>query len=573
MIMSKKLIKNRQFNVGIVESYKAKSEDKGHGIDSPILGEFFVKGMTVENTISQNRTKYPTEAWSQRNAFGSGGKFLDESGKLKPATLFGSVDHPTDDRAELLLSEAAIAWYDVKRNDDGSWDGKADVLNNPQGKIVKTFLEYAKERGGSGLLGVSSRALGETRLEESSDGQYESIVPESFELMSFDFVYNPSFQTATAVLNESAKGGRKTLTESIKALAKEDEEHADVYNKVIEDLEQRSKEKSTKKESKTVDQAKKEYYKTLRAKEKDLYNALYDLEEMSEEDFKKEYGQVDKAKVEKNMKAEYEEVLAEIQKLKEPKVENRKEDNMPKEKINEKKVTEAKMYNIELPKDKAKKLAQALKDENIYYEPSSAGDLIHFEIKCDETQKEAIEKFLQTISESVEIIKESTYVINEENKTIGDFVDEAKEKEKDLFGEEDEDSDEDSEGEEEDEDLEELEAEEEEDLDGEEEEDSEEDLEEEEELSVEDQIKELRDLVQQLVDFLMPVEDPEAELLDDDLEGELSEEEDDLELEDSEGEEDSEEDGELLGLEELTDEDLDDLTDEELEALLDNIED
>ena len=94
------------------------------------------------------------------------------------------------------MQEAAIAWYDINRNEDGSWDGSAHILNNPQGRIVKTFLDYAKQFGGGDLLGVSSRALGESMMSESNGEQVEAIVPDSFELMSFDFVYNPSFQTA-----------------------------------------------------------------------------------------------------------------------------------------------------------------------------------------------------------------------------------------------------------------------------------------------------------------------------------------------------------------------------------------
>lgn len=117
-MMNKKLIKQTNYNVGIVESYKA--TEKSHNIENPIVGSFSVKGMTVENAISQNRTKYSGEVWAQPTAFGKGGKFIDESGKLRPSTLFGSVDHPIDDRAELLLNEAAIAWYEVKRNGDGS---------------------------------------------------------------------------------------------------------------------------------------------------------------------------------------------------------------------------------------------------------------------------------------------------------------------------------------------------------------------------------------------------------------------------------------------------------------------
>lgn len=287
--MSMKIIKETRYNVGIVESYKKTKE--GHNIDHPVLGTFSVKGMTVENMVSQNRTRYSEAVWSQPTSFGRGGKFIDENGKLKPASLFGSVDHPTDDRAELLLTEAAIAWYDVKRNPDGSWDGSADILNNPQGKIAQTFLEYAKMRGGSSLLGVSSRALGESVTEETADGYVEAIVPESFELMSFDFVYNPSFQTAVARLNESAKSGKKLkpLTESIKALAEEDEENAKYYEEFAENLEEEANSVDKMIESSVVSKAKEEYIEKLRDSENELQNELYKIRKMDDEEFASAY--------------------------------------------------------------------------------------------------------------------------------------------------------------------------------------------------------------------------------------------------------------------------------------------
>jgi hypothetical protein len=330
MVTMKKVFKEKKFNVGIIESYKSSKEK-----DSPILGSFSVNGMTVENEVSQNRTRYSEAVWSQPKAFGKNGKFLDENGKLKPSSLFGSVDHPLDDRAELLLQEAAIAWYDLSRNDDGSWDGSADILNNPNGKIVKTFLDYAKERGGGSLLGVSSRAVGESALTESNGTQVEDIIPESFELMSFDFVYNPSFQTAVARLNES-KGSKNLLIESVRSLAKEDKEHAKVYENFADKLESIEKEiklENTEEENKdkketdnmgkaqslqfegnSLTKAKQNYLRELRDQEKKLHDALYELKTMTEEEFEKT-GKGDRNKLMKIVKKEYDEVTAEIETL------------------------------------------------------------------------------------------------------------------------------------------------------------------------------------------------------------------------------------------------------------------
>jgi len=226
----KKLLIDKVYSQSILESYKPAEDNKG-----PVIGSFKVKGMTVENTVNQNGRWYTERTWSQPSAFGKGGKFINEQGKLKPTTLVGNVDHPTND-LDVFLTEGALIWTDVKRNQDGSWDGAANIIDTPAGKIAKTYLDYAKQYGDSGMLGVSSRAYGETRQATYNGQVVEEVIPESFELMAFDFVYNPSFASAK-VLTESAKSNLKILTESIRNLAKDDEVNKTTYDKVAESIE------------------------------------------------------------------------------------------------------------------------------------------------------------------------------------------------------------------------------------------------------------------------------------------------------------------------------------------------
>lgn len=228
--MSKKLLIEKSYTKSILESYKP-NEDK----DSPIIGSFFVKGMTAENTLNQNGRKYSREVWDQPMSFKRGGKYIDENGKLKPSTLLGSLDHPTEDM-EVYLTEGALIWREVTRNEDGTWDGKADIINTPTGKITKVYLDYAKEVGGGEMFGVSSRAYGETEYVTEGNQTYERIIPDSFELKAFDFVYDPSFTSAKA-LTESKKNSKvKPLLESIQTLAEEDPYNKDVYETFIQDL-------------------------------------------------------------------------------------------------------------------------------------------------------------------------------------------------------------------------------------------------------------------------------------------------------------------------------------------------
>lgn len=516
--MSKKVFKEKQYNLGIVESYKPSKEADEN---SPILGSFHVKGMAVENQISQNRTKYSKEVWSQPYSFGTGGKFIDESGKLKPSTLFGSVDHPVDDRAELLLQEAAIAWSDVTRNPDGSWDGSADILNNPQGKLIKTFLDYVKRRGGGDLLGVSSRALGESVLSENNGEQYEAIVPDSFELMSFDFVYNPSFKSAVAKLNESKNGNRVSLVESVRNLAKEDKENSKYYEAVAETLNEEPKETLT--ENANMMEAMQKLHTDLQA------NQNYDDVEFIENSdgsftFNFIYDNIGLVLEVDNTGCS---MLSDMEHVpihagcKLPNIEN---------------LTFTLMSQLPLYKMYQTVLG------TLQRFGEGANTMNQKELKNSKTNfnSELI----------VEASKDADQIDEEIEKEIDEKEIDAAEEELD-------------------EELEELDIEDEED--SEEDEDSEEVPEDEEEVtpdSMQEEIRELREMLQEIRDFLIPVEDPEMELTDEELEDEDLEE---LELADEDLEEDEdeepEEDEEPAVLDELTEEELDELSDEELEYL------
>ena len=51
-------------------------------------------------------------------------------------------------------------------------------------------------------------------------------------------------------------------------------------------------------------------------------------------------------------------------------------------------------YNVELNKEDAEKLKAYLKDNGIYFEPSSCYNLVHFEVKADEMELEKVNQFL-----------------------------------------------------------------------------------------------------------------------------------------------------------------------------------
>lgn len=222
--MAKKLVERKHINNNtILETYKPSKDTNG-----PIIGTFKVKDVIAENTVSKNQTFYPTETLESKGAFGLGGRYINEEGKLRAAKLLGSLDHPEDDKSpEMRFESSAIAWRELTK-EGKSWNGTVDILNTPAGRIAKTHLDYAKEVGGGDFFGVSIRALGESAAHTEGNQTYTKILPENFEILSIDFVYEPSFGNM-AMLTESRKNKVKPLYESIRKLAKEDEKHAEIY--------------------------------------------------------------------------------------------------------------------------------------------------------------------------------------------------------------------------------------------------------------------------------------------------------------------------------------------------------
>ena len=54
-------------------------------------------------------------------------------------------------------------------------------------------------------------------------------------------------------------------------------------------------------------------------------------------------------------------------------------------------------YSVELNKEDAEKLKAYLRDNGIYFEPSSCYNLIHFEVKVDDAELKMVNDFLENL--------------------------------------------------------------------------------------------------------------------------------------------------------------------------------
>ena len=108
---------------------------------------------------------------------------------VKEKRALGELDHPDDSVINLKNASHMITevWWD-----GNSVMGKAQVLDTPSGKILRSLVD-------SGVtLGISSRGMGSVN---ESNGQ--TVVEDDFQLICFDFVSEPS--TPGAFMMKEAK--------------------------------------------------------------------------------------------------------------------------------------------------------------------------------------------------------------------------------------------------------------------------------------------------------------------------------------------------------------------------------
>jgi len=98
---------------------------------------------------------------------------------IKERRALGELDHP--DSSVINLKNVSHNVRDIHWEGD-ELKGTVEILPTPSGNILKELLRSDI------LLGISSRGMGSTK--EGNNGQV--IVQEDFELLTFDFVSNPS---------------------------------------------------------------------------------------------------------------------------------------------------------------------------------------------------------------------------------------------------------------------------------------------------------------------------------------------------------------------------------------------
>lgn len=130
---------------------------------------------------------------------------------MKYRTLLGEPHHPKD-RSEIWLNHVSHCIVDMWMSEDNRFlMVKYDILDTPNGRILKTLIDYGC------ILGTSARARGKTKKIKGM----LYVVPEAYSFKTFDMVTNPGFVAARVYakgtnVNEEigVKEGLEKLTES-----------------------------------------------------------------------------------------------------------------------------------------------------------------------------------------------------------------------------------------------------------------------------------------------------------------------------------------------------------------------
>ena len=170
-----------------------------------ILGRWYGPIATC-NESTRNGRRYNRELWE---------KALNDElfhEKIANKCLFLELGHPQD-REETDMSKVCACIPEMPKIIDGDLCACVDILDTPNGRILKTLCDYGF------VPGVSSRGSGDVMPNNDVD-------PETFYLETFDCVAIPAVKRARGVMCESLDKNtvnlKKALTESINKASEED---------------------------------------------------------------------------------------------------------------------------------------------------------------------------------------------------------------------------------------------------------------------------------------------------------------------------------------------------------------
>lgn len=150
--------------------------------------------------------------------------------KIDNRCLYGELGHPIEERLETDMTKICCCMSEQpKKSSDGKLYGVVDVLDTPNGRILKTLLDYGA------TVGISSRGEGDI-INDGYMGE-EIVDPDTYQFEAFDIVLIPAVKAARLKpVMESLNANRplkQALLEDIRKSAKNEQA---VMNDTLESL-------------------------------------------------------------------------------------------------------------------------------------------------------------------------------------------------------------------------------------------------------------------------------------------------------------------------------------------------
>lgn len=192
-------------NKTILETLKLQPLTEEEKARRHILGRWYGPIATC-NEGTRNGRRYNRELWERA----LGDELFHE--KIANKCLFLELGHPLD-REETDMSKVCACIPEVPKIINGDLCACIDILDTPNGRILKTLCDYGF------IPGVSSRGSGDVMPNNDVD-------PETFFLECFDVVAIPAVKKARLSMCESLDKNtislKKALTESFNKASEED---------------------------------------------------------------------------------------------------------------------------------------------------------------------------------------------------------------------------------------------------------------------------------------------------------------------------------------------------------------
>lgn len=161
--------------------------------------KFVVSGIFSQaDTLNRNGRVYSYKLWESIL------KQPELKRALKDRTMVGELGHP--EQLETTPVQISHIVTKLELHSDGTVYGEAEILDTPSGRILKTLYEAGVK------VGISSRGYLDEGYNLYPDANNNLMVPEDgYELITFDFVIDPSSPDAYPQIKESAARELNTI--------------------------------------------------------------------------------------------------------------------------------------------------------------------------------------------------------------------------------------------------------------------------------------------------------------------------------------------------------------------------